>query len=195
MAAASERTTGLYETELPADAGGWLPLRGKSGHARAVDRVAASGATQQRPHASTGVEPDDRFRAAGVRGRAPALPWREPSVCRSPRACFGERLSENSRGPTTSWTSMTRSRFCAGPFRSRDLRFGRLPRSWEVPPKRRCHFRTTARNSLTASRLRNRSVWERPDHESDRRRRPGFRALRERCPVMLRCSSPHESGA
>ena len=65
---------------------------------------------------------------------------------------FGERLSENSRGPTTSCTSMTRSRFCAGPFRSRDLRFGRLPRSWEVPPKRRCHFRTTARNSPTASR-------------------------------------------
>jgi hypothetical protein len=43
VAAASERTTGLDETELPADAGGWLPLRGKSGHARAVDRVAASG--------------------------------------------------------------------------------------------------------------------------------------------------------
>jgi hypothetical protein len=62
------------------------------------------------------------------------------------------RLSENSRGPTTSCTSMTRSRFCAGPFRSRELRFGRLPRSCEVPPKRRCHFRTTARNSPTASR-------------------------------------------
>src|ERR1019366_1607886 len=55
-------------------------------------------------------------------------------------------------GPTTSCTSMTRRRFCAGPFRSRELRFGRLPRSCEVPPKRRCHFRTTARNSPTASR-------------------------------------------
>ena len=65
---------------------------------------------------------------------------------------FVARLSENSWGPTTSCTSMTRSRFCAGPFRSRELRFGRLPRSCEVPPKRRCHFRTTARNSPTASR-------------------------------------------
>ena len=53
---------------------------------------------------------------------------------------------------------MTRSRFCAGPFRSRELRFGRLPRSCEVPPKRRCHFRTTARNSPTASRHRSRPL-------------------------------------
>ena len=29
---------GLDENQRPADAGGWLPLRGKSGHARAVDR-------------------------------------------------------------------------------------------------------------------------------------------------------------
>ena len=63
MAAASERTTGLDETELPADAGGWLPLRGKSGHARAVDRVAASGARQPPPRAAQhacwlGLAPD-----------------------------------------------------------------------------------------------------------------------------------------
>jgi hypothetical protein len=85
---------------------------------------------------------------------------RSPAEARI-RTAAGERivarLSENSRGPTTSCTSMTRSRFCAGPFRSRD-RFGRLPRSWEVPPKRRCHFRTSARNSPTASRQRDRAT-------------------------------------
>ena len=94
----------------------------------------------------------DRKRRARRVGTPPIMQM--PGVCR-PAAlddCQVARLSENSRGPTTSCTSMTRSRFCAGPFRSRDLRFGRLPRSWEVPPKRRCHFRTTARNSPTASR-------------------------------------------
>jgi hypothetical protein len=79
-------------------------------------------------------------------GAGPEKPARAPSlrsdraVDGGPRDHFVARLSENSRGPTTSCTSMTRSRFCAAPFRSRELRFGRLPRSWEVPQKRRCHF-------------------------------------------------------
>jgi len=42
----------------------------------------------------------------------------DPQAALAARDRFGERLSENSRGPTTSCTSMTRSRFCAGPFRS-----------------------------------------------------------------------------
>jgi hypothetical protein len=62
------------------------------------------------------------------------------------------RLSENSRGQTSSCAEMTRSRCCVGSFRSRKLRRGPLPRSCEVAPNRCCHFRTTARNSPTASR-------------------------------------------
>jgi len=75
-----------------------------------------------------------------------------------PNERFGERLSENPRGLMPSCTSMTRRRFCAGPFGSRELRFGRLPPSCEVPPKRRCHFRTTTRNSPTASRRTSRQT-------------------------------------
>ena len=105
------------------------------------------------------------------------------------------RLSENSRGPTTSCTSMTRSRFCAGSFRSRELRFGRLPRSCEVPPKRRCHFCTTARNSPTASRRCARPVLKLLAHESARRRDAAFdsprmsqpRARQECGPVTAGC--------
>ncbi|MGZ6692653.1 MAG: hypothetical protein ACXVHQ_35225, partial [Solirubrobacteraceae bacterium] len=42
--ATPNKTAAGDETEPPTGAGGWLPLPGKSGHARAVDRVAASGA-------------------------------------------------------------------------------------------------------------------------------------------------------
>jgi hypothetical protein len=70
VAAASERTTGLDETELPADAGGWLPLRGKSGHARAVDRVAASGANQLSSDASEQLQNCGRGRTRDCRSRA-----------------------------------------------------------------------------------------------------------------------------
>ena len=88
------------------------------------------------------------------------------------------RLSENYRGPTTSCTSMTRSRFCAGSFRFRKLRFGRLPRSCEVAPKRRCHFRTTVRNCPTASRHCARALRGGREGGSDRRRMRAFRAFR-----------------
>src|ERR1017187_3649272 len=126
---------------------------------------AAGFARQPRPQAGAAAAPARSRRLSWP--RSPVASAFEPAGVRPslvlPRASSGHelgalderfvaRLSENSRGPTTSCTSMTRSRFCAGPFRSRDLRFGRLPRSWEVPPKRRCHFRTTARNSPTASR-------------------------------------------
>ena len=81
----------------------------------------------------------------------------------------GERLSENYRGPTTSCTSITRSRFCAGSFRFRKVRFGRLARSCEVAPKRRCHFCTTVRNFPTASRRGDRAGPVRSAHVPDDR--------------------------
>jgi hypothetical protein len=102
--------------------------------------------------ASTG-----RARPPGCLGRIPsATPTTKPPAAQIRRLVSRDRnvarLSENYRGPTTSCTSMTRSQFCAGSFRFRKLRFGRLPRSCEVAPKRRCHFRTTVRNCPTASR-------------------------------------------
>jgi hypothetical protein len=112
------------------------------------ERSVAMAISSSTAEASLGVDHPTGGRALRemVR-RGTAFSWGLTRDQRRPRPALG-----NSRGPTTSCTSMTRSRFCAVPFRSRDLRFGRLPRSWEVPPKRRCHFRTTARNSPTASR-------------------------------------------
>jgi hypothetical protein len=87
---------------------------------------------------------------------------------------------------------MTRSRFCAGPFRSRELRFGRLPRSCEVPPKRRCHFRTTARNSPTASRHCSRGLSGGVGNECDRPQRRAFRVAGIKRRGRVPC---HGSGA
>jgi len=103
----------------------------RADHAETAIRALASGQKEQRRGAHAPAEARDRNVA---------------------------RLSEYPRGPTTSCTSMTRSRFCAGSFMVQTLRFGRVSRSCEVAPKRSCHSRTTARNCPTASRRTDRAV-------------------------------------
>jgi hypothetical protein len=60
------------ENQRPAASPQALPVRRHCDHVRVEGLAVASGATQRRQHAPMGVEPDDRFRAAGVRGRSPA---------------------------------------------------------------------------------------------------------------------------